>query len=314
MIKHARWYVNVGRWKPTREEWIKLNASIADEEVDRVNRFVYQDDSKSALIGRALIRQFVSHSLEVPSSQVILTRNQKGRPIVCESYKSLLNKDWPVTFDFNVSHSGDFCILAGCWSPQYADIQPPCLTIGADVTKIVDKTGPELRRFLELMSRREFTPKEWETVEQVTSESQKCVNFTRLWCLKESYIKSIGQGLSFNLRRLDFRMSESTQFNLSIESLKNKFLVDTRVLVDGQLATDWIFMETALNHNHLVSLGYHFCNASSIDYSLKRKLIDESKLFQEIPIATLVATLDPMRDPDEAIWIDFSRKSSRKQS
>lgn len=313
MIKHARWYVNVSKWRPTREEWIKLNASIADEEVVRVNRFVYQDDSKSALIGRALIRKFVSHCLEVPSNQVRLSRNQRGRPIVCEAYKSQFNKNWPAIFDFNISHSGDYCILAGCWSSECPEWMSPCMTVGADVMRIVDKTGPDLKRFLELMSRREFSAKEWETVERVSSESQKCINFTRLWCLKESYIKSIGQGLSFNLRRLEFQTAESTRFDLTIESLKNGFLIDTTVLLDGQLASDWVFMETALDDSHLVALGYHFC--TPVDLNLMRKSIKESHLFEELSITSLVDSLEPIdNNLNETSWYNFSSKSNKTKT
>lgn len=312
MIKHARWYVNTSKWKPTRNEWLRLNASIADEEVDRVGQFVYQDDSKTALIGRALIRKFVAYSLNVPSNQVVFSRNSKGRPTVCQSYKAHFGPNWPPLFDFNVSHSGDYCILVGCWAQEYpANLS--AITVGADVMKIIDKTGPELERFLDLMSRRPFTKDEWNTVEQVENEIQKCLNFTRLWCLKESYIKSVGLGLSFGLHRLDFRTSLSSRFTLSIERLRDRFLLDTTVLLDGQAERDWVFMETALDTKHLTAIGYHLIQngSSQLDDKYMRQLVDESYLFEELSIESLLDGLELIRPLDESVWTNFAPKRNR---
>lgn len=58
---------------------------------------------------------------------------------------------------------------------------------------------------------RQFTPEEWETIRkgdegeaEVTTEESQLRMFYRHWCLKESFIKADGQGLSWNLLRLNF--------------------------------------------------------------------------------------------------------------
>lgn len=280
--------------------------------MDRVGHFVHQDDCKTALIGRALIRKFAAHSLNVPSNQVVFSRNSKGRPTICATYKSHFGADWPAIFDFNVSHAGDYCILVGCWSQDKVE-NLSAMTVGADVMKIIDKTGPELERFLDLMSRRPFTKAEWNTVDQVENETQKCINFTRLWCLKESYIKSVGLGLSFGLHRLDFQTGLANRFTLSTERLRSRFLLDTTVLLDGQLAKDWMFMETALDKTHLVAIGYHLIQngSSEITEKFRRQVVDEHYLFEEISIDALVDALEPLRPLDESIWTSFALKKNR---
>lgn len=305
MYKHVRWCFNVGKWTPTRKDWLKLTASVSDEELTRINRFHYQDDSKSSIIGRALIRKFVSLAFGMPSNDIDLDRTSLGRPIIRPESLDRLASKLPTSFDFNVSHSGDYCVLAGFWSHDPAAANSK-LTVGIDVTKIVaKKTRHELDRFLYLMSKREFLPEEWETVTRVTGDRQKCINFTRLWCLKESFIKSIGLGLSFKLDRICFRTGDQLKYNLDPEQLKGRPpLNDTRVLIDNQLASDWSFLETALDDEHLVAIGYNYPGLSS------NERLDLEGLFLELDIETLLEGITPIRTKDnDSNWTLFSSKA-----
>lgn len=303
MTKHARWYVNVAKWRPTREEWLKLTSSVTEDETERINKFVYQEDSKLSLIGCALIRKLVSQATRVPSNEIVLTRTQHGRPNICEEYRNR-SADWPKMLDFNISHSGDYCVLAGIWS----DVEQPKITVGIDVTKIVKKnTKQELDRFLSLMSRREFTQSEWETVERAQSERQKCINFTRLWCLKESFIKSIGLGLSFRLHRIDFQLDEKYKYKITTEILKNNLITTTTVLIDGRRAPDWKFIETALDDEHIVAIGYNIKSGESC--LMNQNCFDIGDCFSEVSVESLIDSLTPIYTPKEENWIKFSSKS-----
>lgn len=305
MYRHVRWCFNVGKWNPSREDWLKLAASISEEELTRINKFHYQDDSKSAIIGRALIRKFVSLALEVPSNEVDLDRTNLGRPKISQGYLDKLGNEAPRCIDFNVSHSGDYCVLAGLWSNSACDSQ---LKVGVDVTKIVKKQSrQELDRFLELMSKREFLPQEWETVTSVSDDRQKCINFTRLWCLKECFIKSIGLGLTFKLDRICFQPSEQFRYNLNPGQIRSNLLLDTKVLIDGQPTSHWIFMETALDSEHLVAIGYH-----DDQHELQPSLLATEEPFAELDIRSLIESVTTIRKNSEPEWAIFSSKPSKE--
>lgn len=209
--------------------------------------------------------------------------------------------------DFNVSHSGDYCVLAGIWS----DEEHPETSVGIDVTQIVrKKTRQDLDRFLDLMSRRQFTRTEWDTVEQANGDRQKCINFTRLWCLKESFIKSTGTGIAFNLNRIDFQLDKNNKYSITTDQLKGHLIDTTKVHFDGSPAPDWKFLETAIDDEHIVSIGY---NIKTSDHDL----VDQVKKqlgkgdFVEIAIESLVDSLKPMHSEDEGNWTIFSRRLTK---
>lgn len=304
MAKYVNWYVDIGKWSPNREEWLKLISCIAEVEVERLNRFVFKDDAKSALIGRALIRKFASQTLEKPSNEIRLTRNQQGRPEICKSQFQ------PRMFDFNVSHSGDYCVLAGVYAKE--NECKHMVSVGVDVTKIVKKkTKEDLNRFLELMSRREFLPSEWETVSSVSDDRQKCYNFTRLWCLKESFIKSIGLGLKFKLNRICFEFNDINRYNMLKGTFRNGFITDTRVILDNRIAQDWAFLETALDDQHLVAIGYNFKNLSDSIEDCSTYI--EETPFTEMSIETLTRDLTPISEVSDSMWTKFQSKSTKNR-
>lgn len=307
MANHVRWYLNISKWKPTKDEWLKLTSSIASEEVERINKFQFQDDSKCSLIGCALIRKFLSLATGLPSNEFILNRSQHGRPEISKNFLRQRNtsNDWPNLLDFNVSHSGDYCVFAGVW--LHKAIEPiKAVRIGVDVTKIVKKkTTQELDRFLSLMSRREFTKEEWSTVERAGSERQKCVNFTRLWCLKESFIKANGLGLSFKLNQINFRFSET---DLSMGSLKNGFIESTTVLTSGKLASDWLFFETALDDEHFVALAYNIEASCPTQQAINNIAPQSGPPFVELSVQSIVEALTPIDEVDDENWSKFSIK------
>lgn len=305
-IKLVKWYVNTSKWKPNKDQWLKLMSAILPEERERIDRFVYTEDSKTALVGRALIRRYLSKVLNVPSSELELERNSKGRPQLCEKYKKSI--DVPKIFDFNISHSGDYCILCGLYgnTDRFKTI-----TIGADLTQVVEKNSHELDRFLYLMSKREFLPAEWAIVEKAGSDKLKCINFTRLWCLKESYIKSIGLGLSFKLDRICFDCKPAYRE----ESFPiNKISCDTIVKLDGTVARDWKFIETALDEKHLVSIALNFIESNGPGTPIGdvlRFFENAQSLFKEITINDLVGDLVAGDLREQEHWIKFTNKSSK---
>lgn len=299
MVKHTRWFFNVKRWKPSREEWLNLTTYVEANELDRCYSYNYQDDCKFSLVGRAMIRKFVSENLNRKSNEPILVRSAHERPEIDSRYKQKLGKDWPGMLDFNISHSGEHCVLAGFYSSESHQTS----SVGVDVCKVVAKKGKELEDFLALMKRREFTKNEWSTVEEAKSDRQKCINFTRLWCLKESYVKANGLGIGgFKLSRIDFQCDTQTH-SRGLEPLRDQLISSTTALLDGQVDESWTFLEGSLDDEHLVAVGYQdFPKTLEIDMSP----------FAEISIQNLLVGLSPFGPACEERWTSFNRKPTKE--
>lgn len=307
-VKLVKWYFNLKSWTPVKSQWIQLMSYVPIDERENINKFVHRVDSEAALIGRALILKFLSHVLDVPSDKLKLTRTHKGRPILQKEYKEEIK--CPVILDFNISHSGDYCILGGVWG----DTEKVDIAIGVDVTKIVRKESHDLKRFLHLMSKREFLPNEWKMVEESSSDKLKCVNFTRLWCLKESLIKANGLGLSFGLARIEFYCKEPFKVgNLPIDRIQ----IDTQVKLDGLFVENWLFLESALDSGHLAAIALAKNQHHAISRDTPLVEISDAELkkpFSEVSMDDLLSTLIPRHDPIEDDWIDYLEKELRKQS
>lgn len=83
---------------------------------------------------------------------------------------------------FNLSHSEN---LVACIISSYE--------VGVDVQKITDNNEKVINRF--------FTAEEKCAIEE---SEDKNLSFTRIWTLKESYLKMTGQGISGELNKIDF--------------------------------------------------------------------------------------------------------------
>lgn len=288
MAKHVRWCFNATKWIPTKEQWVKLSSALPIDELDRINRFVYKEDAKTSLIGQVLIRAFLSKSLGMASNEIPLSRNDHGRPQLTREYSDKID----CNIDFNVSHSGDYCVLAGCHNNLRYEVK-----VGVDVTKIVKKNSKqELDRFLYLMSKREFLDTEWRKVTLAANDREKCVQFTRLWCLKESLIKAVGTGLAYDLRRIEFKLRDD-------EILSDNLSKTTTVKVDGIEDLNWRFLETRIDEDHLVAIGYH-CRDDAYELDLETN-------FVPICLGDLMNSLTPIHKGDDANWDKFIKKHTK---
>ncbi|KAM7286804.1 L-aminoadipate-semialdehyde dehydrogenase-phosphopantetheinyl transferase isoform X5 [Ixodes scapularis] len=192
--KSVRWAFNFMAWKPTQEEWLFATRCVQSEEKCRIDKFVYSKDAKSSMvgddnfIGRLLLRKCISECLEIPYEALRLGRTENNRPVVEDPD---IQEHMP--FDFNVSHQGDFSVLA---ADHYSKV-------GVDVMKIEYSGGKTVGEFFSLM-RRQFTPGEWRFIEGPGTERDLLRRFYRLWSLKESFVKAEGVGLGIDLQRLNF--------------------------------------------------------------------------------------------------------------
>ena len=63
----------------------------------------YRSDAKASLIGRLLIRKWITTNFYLANDAVVLSRTERGRPC---------SPQVPPGYDFNVSHAGDYVVFA----------------------------------------------------------------------------------------------------------------------------------------------------------------------------------------------------------
>lgn len=115
---------------------------------------------------------------------------------------------------FNLSHSGKYA--AGAFS-RYE--------VGIDIERIQKQSMELAKRF--------YAPQEYEFILQQPPHLRDEM-FTRLWCLKESYIKAIGLGMSMSLDSFYFIIDEKVKI---IQNYREKeFIFHEAVLEDYKLA------------------------------------------------------------------------------
>nr|XP_019943669.1 PREDICTED: L-aminoadipate-semialdehyde dehydrogenase-phosphopantetheinyl transferase [Paralichthys olivaceus] len=223
----VRWAFRCGPWTPNRGEWLLAARCVQREEKDRIGQFVFAKDAKSAMAGRLLLRKFICERMGVPWSRIRLERSPRGRPYLAAPLK--VSSDSGGVWSFNLSHQGDYAVLAADQGVQ----------VGVDIMKTTMPGSRSVPEFFRIMTR-QFTAYEWGIIQSAGSEHQQLAAFYRHWTLKESFIKAIGTGLSFDLQRVEFHLS-------SEPLTQNQPLRQTKMYLDEEKEENWIF-EVSLYH------------------------------------------------------------------
>jgi hypothetical protein len=93
----------------------------------------------------------------------------------------------------------------------------------------------------------EFSELEKNYIYSKSNPVEKLSAFYRLWCLKESYVKALGDGIGFDIKRVECVPNSE----LLIDLIRKKHLVvdDTKLLVDGKLVKNCKFYEQYFTSN-----------------------------------------------------------------
>lgn len=177
-----------------------LIALLSDDEVSRANKFVFDKDRNSYIICRGYLRKILSSYLNIDPKYLEFSYNKYGKPYIDNN---------PIKF--NLSHSGDFCVLGISESQN----------IGIDIEKIDPSVN--INSLLEsILSKRELGHI------NKYPEDMKLDLFYDVWTQKESVIKANGKGLSFGLTHWSTEYPKSS-YTIQIESNEysiHKFEVD----------------------------------------------------------------------------------------
>ena len=187
--------IKTAAWHPTEQEWLLAANTISKAERARIAQFVFKRDAKHSMAGRLLMRSCFSELTGDPPRSFVLDRDDHGKPVLVGPPSALAagsdnpaalatspgNRTTLDTLSFNVSHAGDYAVFVAC----------PSAKVGVDVMKVELRRNTTPSQFFSHMTR-QFTESEWQAIRAPASEQQQLFNFYRHWCLKESYVKTIG--------------------------------------------------------------------------------------------------------------------------
>ncbi|XP_042343160.1 L-aminoadipate-semialdehyde dehydrogenase-phosphopantetheinyl transferase isoform X2 [Plectropomus leopardus] len=287
----VRWAFRCGSWTPSRSDWLFAARCIQREEKDRIGQFVFAKDAKSAMAGRLLLRRFVCEKMGIPWSEIRLERSPRGKPYLAAPVSPDSGPE-PPSWTFNLSHQGDYAVLAAEQGAQ----------VGVDIMKTTMPGSSSVPEFFRIMTR-QFTEYEWSVIQSAGSEQQQLATFYRHWALKESFIKAIGTGLGFNLQRV--------AFHLSSEPLtQNSVLRQTKMHLDEEEEKDWIF-ESLLDADHHVAVALGPSDkAGSVPH---RPSLPCPTSFTLLSFSDLIASASPLSEEDPAYWDSFKMKAVAPQ-
>nr|XP_046245061.1 L-aminoadipate-semialdehyde dehydrogenase-phosphopantetheinyl transferase [Scatophagus argus] len=289
----VRWAFRCGSWTPSRSEWLFAARCIQREEKDRIGQYVFAKDAKSAMAGRLLLRKFVCERMGVPWSEIRLERSPRGKPYLAAPLKVSSNSGpEPPAWSFNLSHQGDYAVLAA----------EQGLQVGVDIMKTTMPGSSSVPEFFRIMTR-QFTVYEWSVIQSAGSEQQQLATFYRHWALKESFIKAIGTGLGFNLQRVEFHLS-------SEPLTQGRALRHTKMHLDEEEEEDWAFEESLLDSDHHVAVAL---GAVDKPGSASHPSLPPPTAFTLLSFSDLIASASPLTEEDPAHWESFEMKAEAPQ-
>lgn len=132
---------------------------------------------------RAEVRRCLANYTGVAPQDLVFDRTPTGKPVL---------KNAPHPLSFNISHSGDYLVLAVCAGQA----------LGIDLEQVNE------RRNWRAIAERYFHPDE---IAQLLAlpEAEQCANFYYRWTLKEAFFKALGTGIATGLDKAAFNLDKA---------------------------------------------------------------------------------------------------------
>lgn len=161
-----------------------LARCLSETERARAARYLSKEHGARFLVGRALVRQVLAGYLNQPPERLDFVYGQLGKP-------GLLREAAQPDLRFNFSNSGDLGLLA--------------VTRACDLGVDLERQRP-LHDLLGLAARY-FAEAESQYIASLSSREQHWA-FLRCWTRKEAFLKAVGKGLTYSLRKVELRVEE----------------------------------------------------------------------------------------------------------
>jgi len=192
------------------------------------------------LVSRALLRQLLAERLQQPAASLRFCSGPHGKP--------RLHDD---TWHFNLSHSGNWLVLALCQ-------QGP---LGVDI-----ELGKRRHHHLPL-ARRFYAQSEYEWLCSVPTDAQESA-FYRLWSRKEAVLKAHGGGLSAGLDKVRFLPDAGWQLDNQLDDIPYQ-------VQDWHFANGWLSLAAMTTPAAFYRLDERL-NCQSLNPMLLHTLSEES--------------------------------------
>lgn len=152
---------------------------LAEDEINRANRFRFHKDRERFVAGRGLLRGILSPYLGLPANEIIFTYGSHGKP-------GIRRQEGRPAIQFNLAHSAGTAI--------YAIIRDR--PVGIDI-ELVNHEFP-----IDSVAERFFSKVEVAAFRSLPQEMQR-IAFYKCWTRKEAFIKALGDGLTCPLADFD---------------------------------------------------------------------------------------------------------------
>ena len=172
-------HVRIASLDRPQAEQSYFESILAEDEIDRANRFHFQKDCERFVAGRGLLRIILSSYVGVSPGEIIFTYGSRGKPGLQPEI------DRPA-IEFNLAHSHGMAIYA------ITQDRP----VGVDI-EFIQADFP-----VEDVARNFFSVAELSTL-QALPNTLRTEAFFKCWTRKEAFIKALGDGLSCPLSDFD---------------------------------------------------------------------------------------------------------------
>ncbi len=162
------------------------DACLTPDELTRANRYVVEPPRRRFRRCRAALRRCLGALTGTPPASLRFGAEKFGKPILVEPD--------PAGLVFNVSHTGDWGVIAFGWSRE----------LGVDIETI----DPRLDGLA--LAARFFSPAEQTALWSLPAAYQTA-GFYRLWTSKEAYMKAVGLGMSLPLGSFTMRADPTAE-------------------------------------------------------------------------------------------------------
>lgn len=197
----------------TLEQAAFIREWLTEDELKKVSRYLQAKDRDKGLMVRGYLRGILSLcsavDLKIVPQDWRFEYGEKGKPELTSELSARTG------IKFNISHSGDWLVVALINVHQASMIDDACIELGVDIERSRESTNiyPILKHY--------FTQVETDALLALPGSCQRG-RFFDLWALKESYIKAKGLGLALSLKSFSFDFSQMIETTLLLKDSGDK--------------------------------------------------------------------------------------------